>query len=203
MKKVLLFDYDGVVVDSLPIIVSTYNKLFKKHRLNLHYSEEEFSEFYICNFHESLAKAVPADILPTILDEKGEIFVNRNADFKIFPGIIKILKKLSENNHVIIITSNTTKFVQENMKLNNLPEFEVIGGDIEPSKVKKITAQKDRYTDSEVIYIGDTRGDVKEAKEAKVKSVAVTWGFHNKKLLEKENPDYLFERPEELLKLVE
>ena len=201
MKKVLLFDYDGVVVDSLPIICSTYNGLFKKYGINLNYSEEEFSEFYISNFHESLAKAVPADILPTILDEKGETFVKRNKDFKIFPGMIKILNKLTENNVVIIITSNTTKFVQENMKLNNLPELEVIGGDIELSKVKKIKVKKEKYPDAEIYYIGDTQGDVKEAKEAKVKSVAVTWGFHHRELLEKENPDYLLDRPEELSKL--
>ncbi len=199
--KLLLFDYDGVMVDSLPIVVGVYNSLFKKYGLELDFSREEFSKLYITNFHEALAARVPADILPTILEEKGKIFVDRNEDFKIFEGIKEILEKLMESNKLVIVTSNTTKFVQENMRLNGLPELEVLGGDIEPSKVKKILAQKEKYPDCEVTYIGDTAGDIKEAKEANVKSAGVTWGFHNKEVIEKENPDMLLEKPEELIKL--
>ena len=204
MKQVLLFDYDGVVVDSLPIITCTYNALFKKHGLNLHFTEEEFSKLYISNFHEELAKTVPADILPIILEEKGKEFIRKNNEFKIFSGMKEILKRLSEKNIIIIISSNTTKVIEQNLKLNDI-EFitEVIGGDIEPSKVKKIMVQKEKHPDSEIYYIGDTVGDIKEAKKANVKSVAVTWGFHNREMLEKEKPDFLFDKPEDLLKLAD
>ena len=200
-NKVLLFDYDGVIVDSLPVICSAYNELFKKHGLNLHFTDDEFSKLYMNNFHDALKSIIPGSILKKILDEKGKLFMQKNIEFKAFNMMKTILAKLQMKNHVVIITSNTTKFVQENMKLNNLPALEVIGGDIEPSKVKKILDQKKKHPGAEIIYVGDTVGDVKEAKQAGVKSVAVTWGFHHRKLLEIERPDVILENPEELLKL--
>jgi len=203
MKKVLLFDYDGVIVNSLPVITRVYNRLFEKYNLNLHYTQEEFSMFYIDNFHKSLAKKAPADLLLTILKEKGEEFIRCKNEFKLFPGIRAVLVKLADRCEVIIISSNTTELIKQSMKLNRLDFIgEVIGGDIEPSKVKKINAQKNKHPGSELLYIGDTVGDINEAKKAGVATVAVTWGFHSKELLEKEKPDYLFDRPEDLLILM-
>ena len=203
MNRLLLFDYDGVIVDSLPVIVDVYNKLFRKHGLDLNFTAEEFSMFYVGNFHKGLAEKVPKGALPIILKEKGEEFIKRNNEFRLFKGIKGVLEKLSEKAKIIIISSNTTEAIKKSMELNGIDFIEdVIGGDIEPSKVKKILAQKEKHPDAETYYIGDTLGDIKEAKKAGVKSVAVTWGFHNKQMLEKEGPDYLFDDVLELLGLV-
>jgi phosphoglycolate phosphatase len=50
-------------------------------------------------------------------------------------------------------------------------------------------------------YVGDTVGDIKEARLAGVKTVAVTWGWHNKERLEMASPDYVIETPDDLLKI--
>ena len=104
---------------------------------------------------------------------------------------------------MMIISGNVTSFIQEFLKNYEIDFIsQVLGGDIEKSKIKKINLFKEKFPGYKVYYIGDTVGDIKEAKHAGVLSVAVTWGFHNKKILEKENPEYLFTRPEELLKLI-
>ncbi len=78
---------------------------------------------------------------------------------------------------------------------------EVLGADIEKSKVIKIKKQKEKYPNSEIYYIGDTVGDIKEGKKAGIKTIAVSWGFHTKKQLEQEKPNFLIDKPKDLSQL--
>lgn len=43
-------------------------------------------------------------------------------------------------------------------------------------------------------------GDVREAREAGVRTVAVTWGWHPRERLERACPDVLIDKPEDLLR---
>ena len=49
------------------------------------------------------------------------------------------------------------------------------------------------------LFITDTLGDLKEAAEVNIKTVAVTWGFHSLKTLEKGNPWVIVNTSQELL----
>jgi phosphoglycolate phosphatase len=50
-------------------------------------------------------------------------------------------------------------------------------------------------------YIGDTTGDIREAKMAGIRTVAVTWGWHSRERLAKLQPDYLIDNPSDLLSI--
>lgn len=52
------------------------------------------------------------------------------------------------------------------------------------------------------IYIGDTDVDIETAHNAGIKCVGVSWGFRGREFLEKNNCDYIIDRPEELLPLL-
>ena len=52
------------------------------------------------------------------------------------------------------------------------------------------------------IYIGDTDVDIETAHNAGIKCVGVSWGFRGRDFLEKNNCDYIIDRPEELLPLL-
>ena len=43
----------------------------------------------------------------------------------------------------------------------------------------------------ETIMITDTVGDIKLAKKMGLKNIAVTWGFHSKKILKTTEPDFI------------
>ncbi|HLB58081.1 MAG TPA: HAD hydrolase-like protein, partial [Gammaproteobacteria bacterium] len=51
----------------------------------------------------------------------------------------------------------------------------------------------------ETFYIGDETRDIQAAKKNHIYSIAVTWGFNNKKVLAAEKPDFLIDNPKELL----
>ena len=52
------------------------------------------------------------------------------------------------------------------------------------------------------MYVGDMTHDIEAGKEAGVKTVALTWGYQSKEILEKHNPDYIIANISELDKLL-
>jgi phosphoglycolate phosphatase-like HAD superfamily hydrolase len=54
----------------------------------------------------------------------------------------------------------------------------------------------------DVVYVGDEVRDIEAGRQAGVAVAAMTWGFNDRALLARHCPDYLVERPEELLQLL-
>lgn len=202
--KVFLFDFDGVVIDTLPIAVEVYNERMRAYGIQTQFTPRSFASLFLNNFHKGLSAAIPDEgIREKILKEKNDIYEERKDDFKIFDGIKETLLELSKHGKMIIISSNGTQFINALLSSRGITCFdEVLGGDLEKSKVKKINWQKDKYPNAEIYYIGDTTGDVKESTETNVIAVAATWGFHTRAELEKENPDIICDKPEDLLKMI-
>jgi phosphoglycolate phosphatase len=204
MTKIFLFDFDGVIINTLPIAVKVYNRLLKKYNLPIQFSKKTFADLFLNNFHQGLAKIIPDDKLrEKILKQRAEEFIRLKNEFEIFKDIKLVLEKLSRKDRIIIISSNGSNYINALLKNNNINCVkEVLGGDIEKSKAKKINWQKQKYPKAEIYYIGDTTGDIIEGKQSEVITVAVTWGFHSKELLAKQKPDYVFDKPNELMLLI-
>ena len=55
----------------------------------------------------------------------------------------------------------------------------------------------------ESVLVGDGETDLRSARNAGLRSVAVTWGFRSREALLAEGPDGMAESPEELLALLQ
>ena len=62
--------------------------------------------------------------------------------------------------------------------------------------IKKYGMEKEN-----VIYVGDEIRDIKAAMEAGIKVASVTWGYNFENVLSKYKPDFIINRPEDLLNL--
>lgn len=202
MNKILLFDYDGTIIDSLDVAFKAFNLIAFKYGLVKMKNKKEFAKLYNNNFYKSLTEMG--------LDEKDvqnfnirlrDAFLKEGYGSKIFSGMKDVVNKLAEDNKIIVITSNITSTIKSSINELGLNIHEVYGGDIEQSKVKKILMVKNNFPKSEIYYIGDTMGDVLEGKKARVKTVAVTWGYHSRKQLLKAKPDFVVDNPEGLLNI--
>jgi phosphoglycolate phosphatase len=202
--KLLLFDFDGVLVDSIDVYEKTVTDCLKKIGQPLTRGREEFLELFEGNFYESLKQrgvnmdkfvAASVDILSKV----------NYADMKPFDAIRPVLRELAKNHPMIVISSNDTPTIAEALRLYDFEGIfqEILGSDFMLSKKDKIlyAAKKHNATISDIYYIGDTTGDMKEGRQAGVTTVGVTWGWHTKELMATSQPDYLFDKPEELLKL--
>ena len=52
------------------------------------------------------------------------------------------------------------------------------------------------------LYVGDETRDIEAAQKAGVSIAAVTWGYNSAEVLRRFSPDYLVNRPDELLSLM-
>jgi len=202
--KLFLFDFDGVLVESLNIYEKTVTTTLEKVNKPLTGGREEFLELFEDNFYASLIKK-GVDLKKFVA---ASVDVLDKVDYKTMQpvaGIIPVLRKLQENNILLVISSNNTKTIQRALARFKSDELfqEVLGSDFLLSKRDKIKYVTDKYqiAPADVYYIGDTTGDIKESKQAGVKTIGITWGWHSKEKITSAAPDYVFEQPNDLLQL--
>lgn len=200
--KLLLFDFDGVLVDSLDVYEKTVTDCLQQIGQPLTRGRSEFLELFDGNFYESLQKnGVNMDKFTT-----ASVDILARIDYsamKPFDAMRPVLQKLSQNHAMIVISSNDTPTIVEALRLYDFEGIfqEVLGSDFMLSKKDKILYIMNKYQvlSSDIYYIGDTVGDMLEGRQAGVKTVGVTWGWHTKDRLVQSNPDYLLDDPEDLL----
>ena len=125
---------------------------------------------------------------------------------KPFDGLIPVLAALSRDHFLLVISSNGSKTIRKMLVRFGFDSYfrEILGADFLASKKEKIDYALEKYgiPAERAFYIGDTAGDVKEARAAGVRSVAVTWGWHSRERLLAAHPDFLVDTPEGLLQLM-
>lgn len=204
MEKLFIFDFDGVVVDSLDVYENTVRQCLEEIGQPIVRNREDFLELFEDNFYESLVKK--GVDLNAFMAASADILVRVNFDeMKPFYNLIPVLEKLQTNNILLIISSSGSQDIQNIMASFHLSDFfrDVLGSDAHLSKKEKILHALNKYpiSSEQTYYIGDTAGDIKEAKTAGVNTIAVTWGWHTREKLAHAHPDYLIDSPDELLKI--
>ncbi len=196
--KILVFDFDGVISDSAETHVKIFNRLCHKYGLSPVKDVEEYGKLFGKNFYETAVElGLKREMIPELLKDFMENCWKET--IHLFPGAKEMLEYLSDKNEIIIVTSNVTASVQKNLAENGISHIkEILGGDKGTSKVEKLSSIRKRFHGKDIYFIGDTVGDMKEGKEAGVKTVAVTWGLHSREKLERENPDYIVSSVQEL-----
>jgi phosphoglycolate phosphatase len=202
--KLFLFDFDGVIVDSLAVYEKTVKDNLQKINQPIVKSREEFLELFDDNFYESLKdRGIDLDVfMKAAEDILAQVKIK---DMKPFPEIAPVIEELHKQHCLIVISSNDHASIKEALDYFNYDDYfkEILGSDFMFSKKEKIlyAAKKYQTALNDIYYIGDTTGDIKEGKQAGVKTVGVTWGWHSKEKMAAAEPDYLFDTPQELLQL--
>jgi phosphoglycolate phosphatase len=200
MNNVIIFDYDGVIVDSLDIFMDNFIFACIKEGWNKIKSKKDFLKLFDGNMYENMYNLglTKEKIKKIIISLRHDLLKNQDK-IKYFEGIINVIEKLSSYNILFIVTSNDNIVIENFFKIYNIKYFkDIIGSDKGFSKTQKIKNIKSNYPNHNVYYICDTIGDIKEGKNAGIFTVAVTWGWHNKNKLLRENPTYLVENPGDL-----
>jgi phosphoglycolate phosphatase len=202
--KLFLFDFDGVLVDSLDVYEKTVTECLIKINQPLTRGREEFLELFEGNFYESLVeKGVDLEaFMKASINILAQVKIK---DIKPIEDAVPVVAKLHKKHCLIVISSNETASIREALELFKYDDYfrEILGSDFMLSKKDKIlyAIKKYQLPPDDIYYIGDTTGDIKEGKQAGVKTVGVTWGWHDRTKMTAAKPDYLFDQPKELLRL--
>jgi phosphoglycolate phosphatase len=200
-KKFILFDFDGVIVNSFDVIYGVMSMMCP------HVTEEEYKKRFEGNIHDwEEPRSRHTKECRLDLDFSKEYQSKVKNGVSLFPGMRETISKLVTDYTLIIISSTTTDLICEFLESNNLAQYfeAVMGSNVHTSKVEKIKMVFNTYSvQAELcVFVTDTLGDIREAAKMKVGAIAVTWGFHTSETLAKGSPFRLIESPEALLAAV-
>jgi len=202
-RKIIAFDFDGVIVDSLKLSYDINKDLMP----DLEY--DDWRTWSNGNFHEIVRGR---DDIKFLFNDENYRYFRRRYDkevLKIFPisGINKVLNKMHEKYTLVVISSNSQKSIELYLKKHNLINYfqDLLGEETSQSKVEKFKLVIKKYnTNSDnLLLITDSLGDVKEANELNIKSLAVLWGIHDRSTLCLATPHSIIAKPEEIIDSVE
>jgi len=204
MNKLFLFDFDGVVVDSLELYEDAVNRCLREIGKEPFSDRGEFLDVFEDNFYEGIRRR-GVDVAAFM---KASAALAPELDYsrvKPIPELGSVLEKIRERDTIAIVSSNSNYAIRRILSINSYDRYfdDILGHEFTLSKTEKIrrAAELMKKEPSETFYVGDTVGDIKEAKKAGVRTVAVTWGWHRAERLRTAEPDFIIDRPADLLKI--
>lgn len=206
VNKVLIFDFDGVLADSLTPMLRYAQQVCGELGYPCDPTQEDLEALERMEFSEyGLQLGIPPEKIDAFVKCNFELFNSREESLAIFPGMVNVISRLADILTLAIITGNSRKTVYNFLQAHKLTnQFSIVlaaeddGNRVE--KIQNITAKFNRRN-TEYYLIGDAISDVRAAQKAGIKSVAVGWGHQSMQKLLKGNPDYTVGNPADLLKL--
>lgn len=207
----LLFDLDGTLVDSQKDLAAAANATRKD--FNFPPLSVEQIRSYVGNGIKVLVKKALPDLKENEIDDAVKKFNNHYEaclldQTKPYDGINEMLEAFKDVKKAIL-TNKNEKFTRMIVKgLGWDGKFEqIIGGDTFPIKkpdpqivfemMKKLNADP-----AKTIMIGDGINDIKSAKGANIASLAVFYGFTERKVLETLTPNFTAQTPKDIIALL-
>lgn len=196
----LLFDFDGVIADSFAEFFEAFTGVCTEmgfQRLN---SKESLLRLFDGNVVRQLWKAgFPFWRIKALARRFAPRIAAANQQIQPFPGMPDLLNGLAAAHPTYVVSSNASAHVEAFCARFGIAGLRgAIGSDQETSKVKKIRALRKRHPDHEAYYVGDTKGDMLEGRQAGAKTVAVAWGWHPLPRLREGQPNHVVQTPQDL-----
>jgi pyrophosphatase PpaX len=208
---VVLFDLDGTLIDSGPMILASM-----QHAARTVLGRDIPREMLTAAVGGPGLTAQMHGLDPERVDELVAAYRAHNEplheELEAFWEVVEVLPRLrAEGRRLGIVTAKRHPTVQ--LAFDRLPgleaNFEVVVGAEDTERHKPDpqpileALRRLRTSPDEAAYVGDSPFDVRAAKAAGVFAIAVAWGgIHGPEALEREQPDALVRHAEELLGVV-
>jgi phosphoglycolate phosphatase len=211
MYKYIYFDLDGTIIDSSSGVVSCIKRSLSNHNLD-NFDDDIIKQIIIGPpLYEGLQRLLDSDnkqLLDNLVQDFRDCY-NQNGVYEnvLYDGIKEVLKQLSSKSSLILLTSKPEKFAKIILEQHNILQyFMTIDGAGEKDKKSKKAQKLIQYTQinqGKSIMIGDRVEDILASQEAKIDSLAVTYGFDDNNLLAQYSPTYIVNTTQNILQILQ
>lgn len=216
MIKLVIFDLDGTLIDTMEDIANACNYALEK----CGYPVRRLDEYNMLVgrgidnlFRGALPEGQKSEETVKQMREWFVPYYNEHkCDFtRPYEGILETLESLSKAGMRFAVASNKYQEGTEELVKKFFGKYEFVkvlgqreGKPIKPDPeiVYEIMEGAPGLTLEEVVYCGDSDVDMQTGLGAKVKTVGVTWGFRTREELEAYKPFALIDKPEELIPII-
>jgi HAD superfamily hydrolase (TIGR01509 family) len=206
MTKVIIFDFDGTLADTVDILLSITNRLSAEFGFKSA-TKEELAQLSNLNSWQILQySGISLFKFPLLIRRLKAELHREIPHIQLFPGIKEVLLELKKRGFQLgIITSNSRENVLGALEKNGLQDtftFIYSGSTFGKHKVINKWLRIENIHTEKVVYVGDEIRDIDAAKKTGIKIIAVGWGFNSPQALAAQNPNFLIERPQELIEIM-
>lgn len=209
--QTILFDLDGTLIDSVDLIVDSYQHTYRTHGLPVSSRAEILAGMGVPL--RSIFGALTTDAAEMdrwIATYREYNLAHHDHQVRAYPGTVAMVQAVRAAGYRTgLVTSKNNSGARRGLTLVGLDgAMEVIIGadDVQrpkpdPEPVRLALAQLQMPTEG-CLFVGDSHHDIHSGRGAGVGTVGVTWGPFDRAHLEAANPDYYCDRPEALLALL-
>lgn len=211
MKKLVIFDLDGTLLNTIADLANSTNYALKVLGYPIH--EPDKYNFMVGNgINKLFERALPdgektEENVLRVRQEFVPYYDQHNADkSRPYPGVTELLETLQAAGMQLAVASNKYQAATEKLIAHYFPniKFTAVFGQREGIPVKpdpiivKEILQIAKVQEEETLYVGDSGVDMQTAINAGVTSCGVTWGFRPRTELESFHPDHIVDNAEEI-----
>jgi phosphoglycolate phosphatase len=206
MKPFLLFDFDGTIVNSIEPMYQLLNHYAPRYGF-AQVSPEDFARIRSLPMHKAvkhlklpLYKLIRA--IPLVLNEYRKVV----HQLEPCEGVIQMLNELTEDRiPMALLSSNRVENVKAFLNRHGISCFQWVegtGGILKKQSRIALQIKRHGLDKKRMIYIGDESRDIQAAQKCGIRIICVTWGFHTSSLLCSYNPDFVVDRPQQIVELM-
>lgn len=185
--RLLVFDWDGTIIDSAAAIVDCIVEAARDSGLALP-TRERASHTIGLGLHDALRLAVPdlpAERIPEFVANYRRHFLARQDTMQLFAGMRELLDGLSKTHVLAIATGKSRRGLERALEAGELKALFTASRCADETNPKPHPAMllelmtELNFSPGETLMIGDTSHDLQMARAAGVDALAVTYGAHD------------------------
>jgi len=206
--KGFIFDLDGTLINSLPVVRTSFSRTLSK------FSDHEFSDKELSSLFGPSEEGIFKKLFPESWRETLQFYLDEYDQLHVhyaepFPGIVEALNLLQGKKVKLALVSGkgagSMEISLKHSKLKRFFEVIITGSEDRASKPEHIQQILKRWNfpPDEVAYVGDIAYDVQAAREVGVLPISALWAetAQVQKVLAT-NPAYAFYKVESFIEWI-
>lgn len=211
MKKTVIFDLDGTLLNTLDDLADSTNYALSKFGYPTR-TIDEVRQFVGNGVAKLIERAIPEGknnpnfekCLAIFKENYAQNMYNKTAPYN---GIIEMLSNLKSKGIKIAVVSNKFDLAVKELCKKYFEGFiDFAAGENEAQGIKKKPApdtvisvlNEFNFAPEDAVYVGDSDVDIMTAKNSNMPCISVTWGFRDKKFLLENGATILINAPSEI-----
>lgn len=211
MKKIVIFDLDGTLLNTLDDLADSTNYALSKFGYPTR-TIEEVRQFVGNGVAKLIERAIPdgknnsnfEKCLSIFKENYAQNMYNKTAPYN---GIIEMLSNLKSKGIKIAVVSNKFDLAVKELCKKYFEGFiDFAAGENEAQGIRKKPApdtvisvlNEFNFAPEDAVYVGDSDVDIMTAKNSQMPCISVTWGFRDEKFLLENGATILINAPSEI-----